>query len=175
MPEKSLQQRLHEAAIVIHEPIKLRSGEISDFYADIKKVYGDPELLEELARATVENIDSRTTCIAAAGYGGIPLGVEVARLSKLPLAMVRDTEKNHGRRGMIDGYVPQPHDLVTIVDDVFTTGSSLAQTARTLTEKNATVIGCNVIVTRGNTEEFHLPISSLFASTDLDPRQDYIS
>ena|ERR1700741_1310777 len=96
---ETLSQQLRQAEIISFEPVNLRAGEASDFYADIKKAYGNSELRKAMAEATLENIDPSTTCIAAAGYGGLPLAVTISDLSGLPLTMVRDTAKNHGRGG----------------------------------------------------------------------------
>lgn len=167
MSHESLVNRLRQAEILSYEPVTLRSGETSDFYADIKKAYGNPELLAAMAKATVDNLNPQTTCIAAAGYGGIPLGVAVSQISGLPLTLVRDSEKNHGRGGLIDGYVPQSHDIISIVDDVFTSGGSLRQTMANLKITNAVVVGCHVIVARGETADFGLPVSFILKSNDL--------
>lgn len=147
--------------------MKLRSGEESNFYADIKRAYGDPELLAAMAGATIENLDPRTTCIAASGYGGVPLGVVISQLSSLPLTLVRDVEKKHGRIGMIEGYVPGDQDMVALVDDVFTSGSSLRRTAANLVGTGAEIIGCHVIVARGDVSDFAMPVSYLFKPGDI--------
>jgi len=162
-----LGNRLREHGVIIHEPITLRSGEVSQFYADIKKAFGDPELLQELAQATAENLDDKTTCLAAAGYGGLPLGVAVSQIQGIPLSMVRDTEKNHGKKSLIDGYIPTPDDVVSIVNDVYTTGSSPSHTIETIETTGAQVIGCHVILSRGDSESFHYPVSHLLHSYEL--------
>lgn len=167
MNERALLPKLRRAEIVSFEPVTLRAGEISDYYVDIKKAYGNPELLTEMARATLENLDPRTTSLAASGYGGIPLGIAVSQLSGLPLSLVRDKEKNHGKRDMIDGYIPNHEDVVTLLDDVFSTGSSLSETAKTLFATGVEIAGCHVIVARGNPKEFSLPVSFLFKPEDL--------
>jgi orotate phosphoribosyltransferase len=162
-----LSRKLRDHDVIIYEPVVLRGGEVSHYYADIKKAYGNPELLDKLARATVENLDQKTTCLAASGYGGLPLGVAASRISGLPLAMVRDAHKNHGKQELIDGYVPGTGDNVSVVDDVFTSGSSLTQTISTLEATGAEIIRCHVILARGATEEFRYPISYLLSSDEL--------
>jgi orotate phosphoribosyltransferase len=120
-----------------------------------------------MGQATVEILHPDTTCLAASGYGGLPLGVIVSQLSGLPLAMVRDSEKNHGKKGLIDGFVPTAQDKVTILDDVYTSGSSLSQTITNLHDTGADILGCHVIVARGDTSKFEFPVSYLLSTKDL--------
>lgn len=159
---------LQKADILSHDRVVLRAGEVSSLYFNIKKAYGDPKLLKQIARTMILNLDVQTTCIAASGYGGLPLGVETSRLTGLPLAMVRDSKKDHGTQQMIDGFVPSQRDRVSILDDVYTTGSSLLQTANTIAKTGAEVVGCHVVVARGNVEEFELPVTHLFQPEDLE-------
>jgi len=165
MKRPELARKLREADVIFHEPVELRGGETSNFYIDIKKAYGNPEILREMACLMLRNFTQDTTCIAASGYGGIPLGVAISLESGLPLVSVRDTEKNHGKRGLFDGYVPSSSDVVSIVDDVFTSGSSLRQTAANLGTTESTVADCHVVAARGDTSRFALPVSYLFNST----------
>ena len=51
---------------------------------------------------------------------------------KLPLILVRDKVKDHGTKNLIDGYIPNKQDLVCIIDDVFTTGTSITNTKERL-------------------------------------------
>lgn len=159
--------KLRDHNVIIYEPVTLRGGEASHYYADIKKAYGDPELLAELAHATAENLDGQTTCLAAAGYGGLPLGAVVSQISGLPLAMVRDVEKNHGKQGLIEGHVPNAEDVVSVLDDVFTSGSSLSHTISTLEATGARIAGCHVILARGRADEFAFPVSYLLHADEL--------
>lgn len=164
---KGLADLLRNKDIVVREPIALRGGGVSEYYVDVKKAYGNPEILREMARLMCGNLAPDTTCIAASGHGGVPLGVAISLESELPLASVRDTEKNHGKRGLIDGYVPDENDVVSIVDDVFTSGSSLRQTAANLSATNSKIAGCHVVVARGDVSQFELPVGHLLRADDI--------
>ena len=166
----SLSDRLRAEEVVSYQPVTLRGGEESTFYADIKKAYGSPELLAAMAGVVLGNLDPRTTCIAASGYGGVPLGTVVSQQSRLPLVLVRDEEKAHGRGGLVDGYVPSGSDRVSIVDDVFTSGSSLRRTEANLAGTEAEILGCHVVVARSDTSKFKLPVSYLLSIDDLTHR-----
>lgn len=110
----------------------LRSGIKSNYYCDVKEVLGDPITLKIIVNELVKIIPKKVNCIAGSGYGGITLASLVAYKLKLPLALVRDKVKNHGTKKFIDGYLPNSKDRVCIVDDVFTTGSSITDTKNKL-------------------------------------------
>lgn len=145
----TIAERLQNAGVVIQQPLQLRSGEISDYYIDIKQCFGDTELLHELAAALLQKFDADISTIAACGYGGIPLATAASLQTGLPLVLVRDTAKSHGRQNLIDGYAPTADDTIAIIDDVFTTGSSIRHTIAALEPTNATIAGCYVVASRG--------------------------
>jgi orotate phosphoribosyltransferase len=105
-----------------------RSGIKLPMYCNLKKSYGNPELLKEIACKVVELLPKNATCIAGLGFGGIPLAVAVSRESSLPLLLIRDKLKDHGTKSLLEGYIPTKKDKIVIVDDVYTTGKSLRDT-----------------------------------------------
>ncbi|MCF7831589.1 MAG: hypothetical protein K9M36_01725 [Candidatus Pacebacteria bacterium] len=128
----SLVKKLKEKGIFVQGDFVLRNGESSNYYCDIKKSLGDPKLLQHIVRALLPLVPSQATCIAGSGYGGITLTSLVAYKKKLPLVLVRDKVKDHGTKKVIDGYIPNKKDIVCIIDDVFTTGSSIKDTKEKL-------------------------------------------
>ncbi len=123
-----LQAALLRKNILKFGEFTLRSGEVSKYYCDIKEALGDPKLLKMMVKELVLRVPKGATCIAGSGYGGITLATLVAYKLGLPLSLVRDVVKNHGTKKLVDGFVPTTRDRVCIVDDVFTTGSSIADT-----------------------------------------------
>ncbi len=149
MSKIKLLKRLRELEIVYREPVKLRSGKISDFYCDIKKAYGYPDVLVMLADEIGCKLSKKITCIAASGYGGLPLSAVVATRYDKHLVMVRDTPKKHGTKASLDGYIPTQHDIIAIVDDVLTTGNSLRTTMAGLASTQARIAQAIVVIKRG--------------------------
>ncbi len=123
---------LKQHNILIYGDFILRSGETSHYYCDIKQGLGNPAILKCIVSELVKLIPVKTTCIAGSGYGGITLASLVAYKLGLPLSLVRDKIKDHGTKKLIDGYVPTKSDTTCIIDDVFTTGSSIADTREKL-------------------------------------------
>ncbi len=165
MSEK-LREILQAADVVRHDPVKLRSGKSSDFYIDIKKGFGDPELLRVISQELARKLDSKTTAVAATGHGGVPIAVGVALETGLPLILIRERIKDHGMRNLIDGYQPGRGDFVAIVDDVFTTGSSLRETIDALGDSGAEIVGCYVVVKRGD-GDVSAPLTYLLEPEDI--------
>lgn len=155
MSKKTLIQKLHKIGFIHKKPVELRSGIPASFYCDIKKAYGYPEILTMIADEIIKLLPKKTTCIAASGYGGLPLGAVVASRAELHFTAVRDNPKKHGKGGVLDGYVPTKKDAVVIVDDVLTTGSSIKATLGGLATLKIKVIGAVVVVKR---QEVVLPL-----------------
>jgi orotate phosphoribosyltransferase len=84
----------------------------------------------------------------------------------LPASFIRDSEKNHGLGGMIDGYIPEANDVAAVVDDVFTTGSSLRETIEIILSTQAEKSSCHVVVKRGE-GELQVPLFYIFDVNDL--------
>lgn len=143
-------KRLKELGVVRMEKVKLKNDGASDFYIDIKKAYGDQEAMRLMSQIIGEKLDKNITCIAAGGYGGLPLATAVAVKNNLKLTLIREKPKTHGRNVWIDGYIPTKKDSVAVVDDVFTTGGSLRQIIKVLGKIKVKIKGCSVVIKRAN-------------------------
>jgi orotate phosphoribosyltransferase len=141
----------------------LRSGVKTHYYCDIKEALGDPKLLHLFTKGLIKLVPKNATCIAGSGYGGTTLASLVAYKLKLPLILVRDKIKNHGTKKTIDGYVPTSKDKVCIVDDVFTTGSSIGETKEKLLETGAKFTKAVVVINRSHEKK----VLSLLNDRDL--------
>ena len=139
-----------EIGVIYKESVKLRSGKVSNFYCDIKKAYGNPDILSAIADEAGRKLPKKTTCIVASGYGGLPLASVIAAKFSKRLTLVRNKVKNHGKKEYIDGYVPDQKDNVVIVDDVITTGSSIVNTMNSLKTIGAKILNASVVVKRGD-------------------------
>ena len=124
MNKDQILKRLAEINIIFQEPVKF-SKPADNFYCDIKKALGYPDILNALADLIGEKLQEDETCIAVSGYGGLPLGAVVASRFNRKLVTVRKEEKKHGPRGLIDGYIPTENDTIVILDDVLATGESV--------------------------------------------------
>lgn len=166
MNKTELVYRLKEIQVISKKSVTLRSGVTSDFYCDIKKAFGHPDIANAIADEIIKILPTSTTVVAASGYGGLPLGILIAAKSGKKFTAVRDTSKDHGKGGEIDGYLPNLDDVVAVVDDVLTTGSSIKSTMSSLKEAGIIVKHAAVVVKRAEVE-LDIPCLYLFTIDDL--------
>jgi len=157
---------LRQEEIIYKQPVKLTSGQPAEFYVDVKKSYGNPEIKRLMAKLISRQISPQATCLASSGYGGIPLASSVSDITSLPLILVRDTPKKHGKGGFIDGYVPNQEDRVCLIDDVLTTGGSLIKLEQRISLRHAKILEALVVVKRGE-PKLPFPFNYLITAEDL--------
>lgn len=167
MKKEILLSKIKKAGIVRKGQFKLRSGIISNLYCDARKLFGDPNLLLDISRTICKMLPKGTTCIAGSGYGGLPFAAAVALISKTKLSAVRNETKSHGIKNPIEGYIPGVKDRVVIVDDLFTIGSSILDTAKELKKEGAKIIGAIVVIKRSKIRNFQIPLQHLFTLEEI--------
>ena len=163
---EKLIEELRQLDLIYKEEVELKHAGKSEFYVDIKKAYGYPDVTKLIYENIWEQIDKNTTCIAGEGYGGIPLAIDLSSRYNLKRSLIRKEEKKHGKISFFDGYVPTPEDRVSIVDDVFTTGGSLRKIIETLKPTGAKILGCHVVVKIGE-GIIEVPLTYLLTVEDL--------
>ena len=154
---------LKQNNILTYGDFTLRSGEQSSYYCDIKQALGNPKILKLIIAELIKLVPTNTTCIAGSGYGGITLASLVAHKLGLPLSLVRDKVKDHGTKKLIDGYIPNKKDVVCIIDDVFTTGSSIIDTREKLVITNTKFTKPLVVLNRSKSKD----VVSILSEKDL--------
>lgn len=156
-----LLNELKKLKIVKKGKFILKSGQVSDYYIDMKKVFGEPKAFALVCNEICKIIDKKATCVAGSGHGGLPLATAVSLKLKLPLVLVRDKIKKHGLQKMIDGYMPSRKDKIVIIDDVFTTGTCISNIIKVLNKTEAKILAGYVVVNRGDASRFKIKIHNL--------------
>jgi orotate phosphoribosyltransferase len=98
----------------------LASGKKSPYYIDVKSAVTNPELLFAIASAIKQT--QTFDVVAGVAVGGVPLAVATAMVTKKPYAIIRASEKSHGKKEVIIGNVRGVN--VLLVEDVTTSGGS---------------------------------------------------
>jgi orotate phosphoribosyltransferase len=166
--EFKLLEKLRALGVFRKRRVVLRSGAVSDFYCDIKKAYGEPEILNLLADAIGKRLPNGVTAVAASGYGGLPLAAVVAARTGKKFIAVREKPKSHGLGGWIDGYRPKRGEHVAIIDDVLTSGSSIRATLRPLRRLGARVDTAVVVLARAR-PKLSVEVSAIYNVSDIFP------
>jgi orotate phosphoribosyltransferase len=98
----------------------LASGAKSTYYIDVKTAVTNPELLSAIAETVSREYEFDV--IAGVAVGGVPLAVATSLASGKPYAIIRASEKNHGKKELIIGEVRGKN--VLLIEDVTTSGGS---------------------------------------------------
>jgi orotate phosphoribosyltransferase len=143
---------LHQKRIIKFGNFTLSSGKSSSYYVDLRLVpsyphefrmmikYLENQITEEIGLENFESIVSVPT-------GGLVIGSALAIETVKPLIYVRSKPKDYGTSKSVEGKI---HDgmKVVMIDDVATTGGSVVNAIKSLTEINIPVKDAYVIIDR---------------------------
>ncbi|MCL4325810.1 MAG: orotate phosphoribosyltransferase [Candidatus Thermoplasmatota archaeon] len=137
---------LVKAGAIKHGKFKLTSGKISDFYVDIKEAVTDPKILTIITEQFSQLVGKEFSCIVGMELGAVPLIVALSLKLDIPYVIVRKEKREHGITDRFVGKLKEGHVLV--VDDVITTGKSVAETVQLLKEIKVSVDRVIAVVDR---------------------------
>jgi orotate phosphoribosyltransferase len=159
----------------------LSSGATSNYYIDVRKTSLHPRGLEWISSLFWELIEAED----ATAVGGLTLGADplVAGLMlhsarqgrPLDGFLVRQSAKNHGTRGQVEGNLAG-HKRVILLDDVITSGESVLLAAEAVESYKARVARILAVVDRnqGAAQIFQqrgYPFTPLFTVNELLPAE----
>ena len=154
---------LEEAGAVLTGHFRLTSGRHSDRYVQCARVLEDPVLVGRLADAMVAAIgDEGIDLVAAPAVGAIIIGFAVARSLGTHFVF---TEREGGRMTLRRGFVIRPGARVLVVEDVVTTGGSVAEVVGLVRAAGAVPVSVASIIDRGGPKAFSVPLHALLALT----------
>ncbi len=175
--KKSLHSLIKQKAF-FKEKITLASGKQSDYYIDARLVTLTSEGSYLVASIILEMIkDDDFEAIGGPTIGADPILGAIAALrylNKKPINtfIVRKQPKEHGKRRQIEGPEIRLGSKVILIDDVATTGGSLVDAVKLLTQDNIEVLKAVVIVDRQegakeNLAKVNCPLVSIFSAKDF--------
>ncbi len=134
--------------VVKYGKFTLSSGKESDYYVDMKRAITDPEILLKVAEIISEKIDEHEIDrIAGPALGAIPIVTAVSIVANIPMLMIRKSKKDYGTSELIEGDLNKG-DSVIVLEDVTTTGNSLINAVKAVSENGGLVKKAYVIVDR---------------------------
>lgn len=122
----------------LHGTFTLRSGQVSDEYFDKYLFESDPELLRRVVEAMVPLVPPDTELLGGLELGGVPIAAVLSQMIGQPALFVRKRAKEYGTQRLAEGGDPAGR-VVTLVEDVITTGGAVVNAARALRSLGATV------------------------------------
>ena len=134
-----------------------------------------PDLRNEVVELLWERMNRmcpNVTCVAGCGYGGAPLVSVMGSAYDIENCVIRDAPKRDG--SLIEGQDLSRNDRLVIIDDVLTTGKSLADARQAIEQTGANVLGYLVIVDRGeydrnifDPDRSDIPLGYLYTPKDF--------
>jgi len=158
------------------EPVRLASGAFSREFIDGKAALSRGLDLETACRALLELKEIRD--LEWDAVGGLTLGADklahvLAVLARREWFVVRKEPKNRGTNKLVEGAKLGVGSRVLLVDDVVTTGGSIQQAYRAISDLGATVVAAVTLVDRGEVacgffQAAGIPYVALVTYRDLD-------
>ncbi|MSS85610.1 MAG: orotate phosphoribosyltransferase [Thaumarchaeota archaeon] len=143
---------LHQKEIIKFGDFTLASGKSSSYYVDLRLVPSYPHEFRMMVKYLenqitkdigLENFES----IVSVPTGGLVIASALAFEVIKPLVYVRSKPKDYGTSKSVEGKIHNGMKVV-MIDDVATTGGSIVNAIKSLTEVNVKVKDAYVIVDR---------------------------
>ena len=154
----------------------LSSGEKSEHYVNCKPVTLSCEGNALLSHLMIKHVESDAAAVGGLTLGADPLVCGVAQKAyysgkHIDALIVRRNPKGHGTKEVIEGHKPPKGSVITVLEDVTTTGSSAIKAVNCLRDAGYIVNRVVAIVDRQENhrvwENNEIEFISLFKLQDL--------
>lgn len=173
-----LLELMKDPAVLQHlpEPIQLASGELSQDFIDGKLAVDDPDDLEFVGRVMVAAARQAGVEFNAVGglvLGAVPFVFAVAGAARCQWFLIRKEPKGRGTNRWVEGARIGEGTRVMLVEDVVTTGGSIAKAHEQVVAAGGEVVFASALVDRGDRagklfEDLDVPYVPLLTYRDLD-------
>ena len=127
----------------------LKSGEVSPFYIDLRRLGADPRLMQLAGRAYASLLDDiEAVHIAGIPVAALPLAAAAALTAGMSLIYPRLEKKPHGSGAAVEG-LWKKGDHAVMLDDLITTGGSKREAAAVLRQAGLITQNLIVLIERG--------------------------
>ncbi len=127
---------------------KLTSGRHSNAYFQCAKVLQHPEHLTAICSEIAGHFrGKRVETVISPAIGGIVVGTEVGRQLGVKTIFA---ERKEGTMTIRRGFSLERNERILVIEDVITTGGSVAEVIELIKSAGATVVGVGSVVDRSN-------------------------
>jgi orotate phosphoribosyltransferase len=153
LDDEAIVAALTEASALRSGHFVLTSGRHSDSYVQCARVLEDPALTTRLAEEAVRRLPDGLDIdlVAAPAVGGLILGFAVAQALGVRFVF---TEREGGEMVFRRSFEVAPGSRVLVVEDVVTTGGSVAEVIALVESADAQVVGVVSLIDRGGPKAF---------------------
>ncbi len=134
-----------------NNPFTWASGWKSPIYCDNRKTLSFPQIRTHIRINICEIIKEKyphVNVIAGVATGGIAIGCLIAEELGLPFIYIRSSNKEHGRKNLIEGYYNQGQTVV-VIEDLISSGKSSLAAVKALRDEDLIVKGLISIFSYG--------------------------
>lgn len=153
---------------------KLKTGQISPFYINLRDIISDPDILKTLSRIIykkfieIEHLKciEKGTVLSICGlpYAGIPIASYISCMYNIPLLILRKERKDYGTKKLIEG-VNNNTSKIILIDDIITSGSSINESL--IYFKDFEIVDILVIIDREQKKQCNFEYNSLYKITEI--------
>lgn len=148
MNNSELLLQLYDIQAIQFGSFTLRSGIVSPFYLDFRKVVSYPALLKALCEKLWDlTADKSFDSLCGVPYAAAAFASGMAILHETPMLVKRKKRKKHGTGNLLEGYYKKG-DTCLVIEDIVTSGISLLDTLEELEKEGLAVRDVAVIVDR---------------------------
>ena len=146
--ENKLALQLFDIGAIRFGSFTLKSGIQSPIYLDLRRTISFPPILVAISEALYEPIRSlRLDFLCGVPYTALPFAAAISIRHNISMVMRRKEKKEYGTGQIIEG-VYQINQRCAIIEDVITSGTSIAETALSLRSAGLVVEDAIVLVDR---------------------------
>ncbi|HET6351868.1 MAG TPA: orotate phosphoribosyltransferase [Coriobacteriia bacterium] len=147
---------LKAAEAIRHGHFVLTSGRHSDTYVQCARILEDPALTTKLAQTAVSRLPEglEIDIVAAPAVGGLIIGFAVAQALGVKFIF---SERESGTMVFRRSFEIPPGARVLVVEDVVTTGGSVAEVIELVEQSGGRVAGVVSLIDRGGERAFDAP------------------
>jgi orotate phosphoribosyltransferase len=159
MTEPEVLAALEQAHAIMVGHFRLTSGRHSDRYVQCARILEDPALVTRLAEAIAERVGERQIdMVAAPAVGGIVIGFAVAQALGVKFIF---SERQDGLMTFRRGFEVPPGARVLVVEDVVTTGGSVAEVIGLVRAAGGECVAAASLIDRGGPKAFEAELLAL--------------
>jgi len=146
--QQFLVSSLYQIGAIQFGEFKLKSGETSNIYINLRKIISYPAILKSVASVMWDAVNQcQFELICGVPYTALPIVTCISLEHDIPMIMRRKEKKDYGTKQLIEGEFISGQSCL-IIEDVVTSGSSIIETTNDLEDAGLIIRDVVVLIDR---------------------------